>query len=61
MATSVTFDSPETDNATWQKLEELVVVSVEGGSLPINFKPSVQCSTQYTRNTASPVAILAGE
>ena len=59
-ASSVSFHSKESDNPTWQKLEEMVVVSNEG-SIPINFKPCIQCSTNRTNNYANPLAVLEGQ
>lgn len=58
-ATSVTFESPEPDNPTWAKLEELI--RMESDSNSNQFRPSLQHYTNQTNNSANPVAIVGGE
>ena len=58
-ATSVTFETPEGENVRWQKLEELVLV--RAGGVPSAFKPSLQCFTNRTANSANPVAVMGGK
>lgn len=55
-ATSVTFESPEPDNPTWAKLEELI--RMESDSNSNQFRPSLQHYTNQTNNSANPVAIV---
>ena len=63
-ATSVTFGDDESKNATWQKLEELIVseasVNGNGGSM-LASKPTVQCFTNKTNNTVNPVGLVNGK
>ena len=58
-ASGVTFDSDESENAIWRKLEELALT--RSGSFTSNFQPSLQCFTNKTANSANPVAIVDGK
>ena len=58
-ATSVYFDYNESDNPKWQKLEALIIVSNKK-SLPVNFKPCIQCFTNRTQNSTNPIAVVEG-
>ncbi|XP_071092381.1 trafficking protein particle complex subunit 8-like isoform X2 [Haliotis cracherodii] len=57
-ATGVWFDHDESRNMSWQKLEERLVISANGGSLPNTFRSTLQCFTNNTENRASPIAFV---
>jgi len=59
-ASSIDFTSSEEDSPVWHKLEEIIVVSMNG-SLPYDFKPSLGCYTNWTDNTNHPVCVLDGK
>jgi len=61
-ATGVWFEEGEVTNSTrWAKLEELLVMSANGGSLPVIFRPTVQLYSSRTENKFSPVAYVKGK
>ena len=59
-ATGVWFDHPASQNSRWLRLEELLVSSANGGSLPVMFRPSLQLYTSKTDNKLSPVGYIRG-
>ena len=58
-ASSVTFESAETDMDQWRRLEELIIFE-NTGTLPHRFKPSTQCFTNSTQNDSHPHAVVGG-
>ena len=59
-ATGVWFEDSDTPSWRWQKLEELLVLNVNGGSLPLLHRPSLQLYTDGTDNKFSPVSYMKG-
>ncbi|KAK3581188.1 hypothetical protein CHS0354_024722 [Potamilus streckersoni] len=57
-ATGVWFDQADVNNSKWHKLEELLVASANGGTLPLIFKPSLQCYSSKTENRFNPVGFV---
>lgn len=60
-ATGVWFEEGEVTNTRWAKLEELLVMSANGGTLPVVYRPTVQLYTNKTENKFSPVAFVRGK
>ncbi|XP_045191789.2 trafficking protein particle complex subunit 8-like isoform X2 [Mercenaria mercenaria] len=57
-ATGVWFDESDTGSWRWRKLEELLVLDANGGSLPLLYRPSLQLYTDGTDNKFSPVSFM---
>lgn len=60
-ATGVWFDEAEGDSSRWKKLEELLVLDANGGSLPLTYRRSLQLYTDSTDNKFSPIAYMKGQ
>ena len=58
-AGTASFTNAECHLEKWRHLEELLVTS-EGHSLPVHFRPSLPCVTNRTQNAANPVAVVGG-
>lgn len=57
-ATGVSFNTTDAENVRFARLEELIVSSISGpppSSSAMSFKPTIQCFTRTSNNTASPV------
>ena len=60
-ATGVWFEEGEVSSTRWSKLEELLVMSNNGGTLPVMYRQSVQLYTNTTENKLSPTASVRGK
>ncbi|XP_052230198.1 trafficking protein particle complex subunit 8-like isoform X4 [Dreissena polymorpha] len=57
-ATGVWFDDVEGSSKNWEKLEELLVMSANGGSLPLAYRPSNALYSNSTDNKFNPVGYV---
>lgn len=54
-------EEEEADNEKWHELEKHLVLSTcNGGSLPLNFRPTLHCFTDRTDNKYNPVGFVGG-
>jgi len=56
-ASHVTFNTEETDDARWSKMEELLITEVQGSS-PMIFKPTVALYSKTSNNAVKSNAVL---
>ncbi|XP_060558094.1 trafficking protein particle complex subunit 8-like isoform X2 [Ruditapes philippinarum] len=57
-ATGVWFEDSDMPSWRWKKLEELLVLDANGGTLPLLHRPSLQLFTDGTDNKFSPVSYM---
>ncbi|KAG5334145.1 TPPC8 protein, partial [Acromyrmex charruanus] len=56
-ASHVTFNTEETDDAKWSKMEELLITEAQG-SPPMIFKPTIALYSRISNNSVKPNAVL---
>lgn len=57
----VCMSQEDTENEKWFDLEKQLVLSTcNGGSLPLNFRPSLHCFTDSTDNKFNPIGFVGG-
>ncbi|GAB1868073.1 Protein TRS85-like protein [Camponotus japonicus] len=56
-ASHVTFNTEETDDTKWSKMEELLITEAQG-SPPMIFKPTVALYSRMSNNATKPTAVL---
>lgn len=56
-ASHVTFNTEETDDTKWSKMEELLITEAQG-STPMIFKPTVALYSRTSNNAVKPTAVL---
>lgn len=56
-ASHVTFNTEETDDARWSKMEELLITEAQG-SPPMIFKPTIALYSRTSNNSVKPNAVL---
>lgn len=56
-ASHVSFDSHDTENVRWSKLEEILLIEAQG-SIPMIFKPTITLYSDKSNNSVKPCAVL---